>query len=157
MQQGENPAIAALQATNVPFTLAEPVSGARDLPEFARRSGLRERQVVKSLLLDLDGTGFALLLVAGDRNADYAALRRRFGLRSVRMADREAVLRITGYPVGRVTPLALRTPGLLVLVDEVLLSEGSVSLGTGVPGRHVRLAGRDLPRAVNGEPGPFAK
>jgi prolyl-tRNA editing enzyme YbaK/EbsC (Cys-tRNA(Pro) deacylase) len=150
-------ALAAVSQTGVPFTIAPPVEGARDLQDFAARSGLRARQVIKSLLLDLGGTGYVLLLVAGDRSAGYAALRRRFGVRSVRMADPETVLAITGYPIGRVTPLAVRTPDLPVLIDDALVAEELVSLGTGVPGRHVRLTGRDLPAAVGGEPGPFGK
>jgi len=150
-------ALAALRARGVPFRLAAPVAGARDLPEFAARSGLRPRQVAKSLLLDLDGRGHAVLVLAGDRSADFAALRRHFGVRSVRMADRAAVEVVTGYRVGTVTPLGMVAPALPVLVDEELLAEAEVSLGIGVPGRHVRLAGADLPAAVDGLAGCFSR
>ncbi len=153
----ENPAVVALRGRGVPFAFAPAIVVARDLPEFAARSGLRPRQVIKSLLLDLDGRGHALLAVAGDRSADFASLRRHFGVRSVRLADPETVLATTGYRIGTVTPLALRDPDLPVLIDDALLAEPLVSLGTGVPGHHVRLAGADLPAALAGSPGPFAK
>lgn len=153
----ENPAVAALRGRGVAFAFAPQEVVARDLPEFAVRSGLRPRQVIKSLLLDLDGRGHALLAVAGDRSADFGALRRHFGVRSVRLADPETVLAVTGYRIGTVTPLALRDPALSVLIDEALLAEPLVSLGTGVPGRHVRLAGADLAAALAGTPGSFAK
>jgi Cys-tRNA(Pro)/Cys-tRNA(Cys) deacylase len=149
--------VAVLRERGVVFTPAPPVEGARDLPEFAASSGLRPRQVIKSLLLDVNGKSHALLVVAGDRSADFAALRRHFGVRSVRLADPETVLAITGYRIGTVTPLALRTAGLPVLIDDALVVEPVVSLGTGVPGRHVRLAGADLPAAVGGAPGAFAR
>ena len=152
-----SPALAALQAGAVPFRLAPRVDGARTLAEFAERSGLRPRQVVKSLLLDLDGTGYALLVAAGDRSADFAALRRRFGVRSVRLADPDAVQRVTGYRIGTVTPLALATAQLPVLVDAALVAEDEVSLGIGVPGQHVRLRGADLRAAVAGEAGAWTK
>jgi Cys-tRNA(Pro)/Cys-tRNA(Cys) deacylase len=146
-----------LRERGVPFAFAPRIVVARDLPEFAERSGLRPRQVVKSLLLDLDGRGHALLVVAGDRSANFAALRRHFGVRSVRLADPETMLAVTGYRIGTVTPLALRDPGLPVLIDDALVTEPLVSLGTGVPGHHVRLAGTDLPAALAGTPGSFAK
>lgn len=152
--------VTVLRERGVIFTIAPAVEGARDLPAFAARNGLSERQVIKSLLLSIerkDATEYALLAVAGDRSADFAALRRYFGSRSVRLADPETVLAVTGYRIGTVTPLALRTSNLSVLVDDALLKESLVSLGTGVPGRHVRFAGADLPAAVRGAAGPFAK
>ncbi|HLZ69202.1 MAG TPA: YbaK/EbsC family protein [Dehalococcoidia bacterium] len=153
----EPAALVDLRRRGVPFRLAPRVEGARTLPEFAERSGLRPRQVAKSLLLDLDGAGHALLVAAGDRAADFAALRRRFGVRSVRLADPEAVQRLTGYRIGTVTPLALATPDLPVLVDAALVAEDEVSLGIGMPGQHVRLRGADLPAAVSGEPGGWTR
>ncbi|HZQ37418.1 MAG TPA: YbaK/EbsC family protein [Dehalococcoidia bacterium] len=151
------PALAGLYGRAVPFRLAPRVDGAQTLAEFAAKSGLRPRQVVKSLLLELNGGGYALLVAAGDRTADFAALRRHFGVRSVRMADPEAVQRVTGYRIGRVTPLALATPDLPVLVDAALVAEDEVSLGIGMPGQHVRLRGADLPAAVGGEPGEWTR
>ncbi len=153
----EPPALVDLRRRGVPFRLAPRVEGAKTLHEFAARSGLRPRQVVKSLLLDLDGTGYALLVAAGDRAADFAALRRRFGVRSVRLADPQAVQQVTGYRIGTVTPLALATPNLPVLVDAALVAEDEVSLGIGVPGRHVRLRGVDLAAAAGGEAGGWTR
>lgn len=153
----EAPALVALRRSGVRFRLAPFVPGAKDLPEFAARSGLRPRQVAKSLLLDLDGQAHALLVVAGDRAADFAALRRHFGVRSVRLADPETVLAVTGYRIGTVTPLALASPELPVLVGASLATEPEVSLGIGLPGQHVRLAGADLAAAIGGVAGAFCK
>jgi len=153
----EETALDALRRRGVTFQVAPLIEGARDLPAFAEKSGLRPRQVIKSLLLDVNGERYALLLAAGDRVADFAALRRQFGVRSVRLADPETVRAITGYQIGTVTPLALRTPDLPVLIDDALITEPLVSLGIGIPGRHVRFAGHDLPAAVEGMVGAFAK
>jgi prolyl-tRNA editing enzyme YbaK/EbsC (Cys-tRNA(Pro) deacylase) len=51
----------------------------------------------------------------------------------------------------------MKTPDLPVLLDSAALSEPFVSLGTGRPGRHVRLAPADLVRAVRAEVGSFAR
>jgi Cys-tRNA(Pro) deacylase len=151
------PAEAVLTKAGVSFLLADPVVGARSLEEFAHKSGLQPRQVLKSLLLDVDGARYAVLLLPGDREADFAALRRFFSARSVRMADRESVEEVTGYRVGTVTPLGLRTPGLPILLEEAALNEPMVSLGTGISGRHVRLNPADLVHAVSATTGRFAK
>lgn len=151
------PALAAILECGVPFTEAPRVEGAATLAEFAARSGLRPSQVLKTLLLDIGGVRHALLLIAGDRAADFAALRRHFRARSVRLADRQVVEAITGYRIGTVTPLAVRTPGLPVLLDEAVLLEEIVSLGTGRPGCHIRLTAADLARALSAIAGPFAR
>ncbi len=78
-------------------------------------------------------------------------------MRSVRLADPEVVLGITGYRIGTVTPLGVRAPELPVLIDAALMVEPLVSLGTGVPGRHVRLAGAGLELALGGVAGAFAR
>jgi Cys-tRNA(Pro) deacylase len=152
-----SPAEQELIESGVPYTMAPPIEGAASLEEFAARSGLRPAQVLKSLLLDVDGEPRAMLLVPGDRSADFAALRRHFGARSVRLADREVVHEITGYRIGTVTPLGLKTRGLPILIDAAALQEPVVSLGTGSPGRHVRLAPADLVPAVSATAGAFGK
>jgi Cys-tRNA(Pro) deacylase len=150
-------ALAVLDAAGVPYTLPPLVEGAQSLEDFAARSGLRPAQVLKSLLLDIDHASHAMLLVPGDREADFAALRRHFSARSVRMADRSVVETITGYRIGTVTPLGMRTAVLPVLLDEAACQEPMVSLGTGRPGRHVRVAPADLARAVGAVIGRFSR
>lgn len=156
--QDQNPAaLAVLEAAGVAYVMPPLVEGAATLEDFAAKSGLQPAQVLKSLLLSVDGTRYAMLLVPGDREADFAALRRHFAARSVRLADRDTVEAITGYRIGTVTPLGMRTAGLPVLLDQAALAEPLVSLGTGRPGRHVRLAPADLARAVGGVTGSFSR
>ncbi|HTE86360.1 MAG TPA: YbaK/EbsC family protein [Dehalococcoidia bacterium] len=146
----ETPAELELQAAGVTYNLSPHVDGARTLVEFAARSGLRPSQVIKSLLLDVDGGRQAMLLLPGDREAYFTA-------RSVRMADRDRVEAITGYRIGTVTPLALRTAGLPVLLEEASLAETLVSIGTGVAGRHIRLSPPDLVHALGAKTGAFSR
>jgi Cys-tRNA(Pro) deacylase len=146
-----------LQSAAIPFELPPLVEGARSLDEFAAKSGLPPRQVLKSLLIDVDGRDHALLLLPGDREADFGALRRFFSARSVRMADREVVESITGYRIGTVTPLAMRARDIRVLLEQAALEQPFLSLGTGRSGRHVRLAPADLVRATGATTGAFSK
>jgi Cys-tRNA(Pro) deacylase len=159
-EQAGDPNAAAeepLRRAGVPYQVPPPVQGARSLIEFAQKSGLAPSQVLKSLLLDVDGERYAMLLLQGDREADFAALRRHFAARSVRLADRDVVERITGYRIGTVTPLGMRTEGLPVLLDSAALQSSIVSIGTGRSGRHVRLAPQDLLKALGASAGEFSR
>ncbi|MGI8550880.1 MAG: aminoacyl-tRNA deacylase [Dehalococcoidia bacterium] len=146
-----------LRAAGIAFERAPAIEAAGSLEEFAQRSWLRPGQVIKSLLLDIDGQRQALLLLPGDRSAAFAALRRHFGARSVRLADRTLVESVTGYRVGTVTPFGLALPGLSILLDETLLEEPLISIGIGRPGRHLRLSPRDLVVALKAIAGPFSR
>jgi Cys-tRNA(Pro) deacylase len=146
-----------LRAAGVLYTLPPTVEGARTLDEFAARSDLRPAQVLKSLLLDIDGQSYAMLVIPGDREADFAALRRFFSARSVRMADRDSVEAVTGYQIGTVTPFGLNTAGLPVLIEQAALEEPICSIGTGIPGRHVRLRPGDLVAALGAQTAAFSR
>jgi Cys-tRNA(Pro) deacylase len=146
-----------LRSAGVIYALPPTVEGAQNLEDFAAKSGLRPAQVLKSLLLDVDGQKYAMLVIPGDREADFAALRRFFSARSVRMADREAVEAVTGYRIGTVTPFGLRTADLPVLIEEAAREESIISIGTGIPGRHVRLSPGDLVAALGTATGAFSR
>jgi prolyl-tRNA editing enzyme YbaK/EbsC (Cys-tRNA(Pro) deacylase) len=82
--------------------------------------------IVKSLCFLVDanqkpGWQPVLVLAAGDRRVDPKALRRLFQVskKKVKIADPEAVLAATGFPVGGVPPLGHPAP-LLTLIDESL-------------------------------------
>jgi hypothetical protein len=47
------------------------------------------------------------------------------------MATEDDVFAVTGYPIGAVSPLGLSNP-LRVLVDESVLREDEISLGSGI-------------------------
>ena len=67
----------------------------------------------------------------------------------------DELLRVTGYTHGAVAPFGLPQP-MRVLVDESVLAEDEVSLGSGVRGTAVILRRADLMRALgNVETGKF--
>lgn len=47
------------------------------------------------------------------------------------MASEEEVLKVTGYPLGAVSPFGL-PESLRILVDRSVLQEGEISIGSGV-------------------------
>jgi prolyl-tRNA editing enzyme YbaK/EbsC (Cys-tRNA(Pro) deacylase) len=88
--------------------------------EAAAAIGCELGAIVKSLCF-IVADDPVLVLAAGDRRVDSKALRRIFGVskRQVAIADRETVLRVTGYEVGGVPPLGHPQP-LRTLIDRSL-------------------------------------
>ena len=76
--------------------------------EAAAALGCGLGQIVKTLILLADGRPTAVL-VAGDRQADTAALARLLGVsrKRLKMATAEQVFELTGYQVGGVPPVGL--------------------------------------------------
>ena len=60
---------------------------------------------------------------------------------------RRGVLAVTGYPIGAVSPFGLSQP-LPVYIDESVLAEEEISIGSGVRGTTVILRADDLRRAL---------
>jgi Cys-tRNA(Pro) deacylase len=73
----------------------------------AQALGVELGQIVKSVMFLSDGEP-VLVLMSGDMNVDTKKLKKLLGVRKVRMADAETVLKVTGYVVGAVPPVAHR-------------------------------------------------
>ena len=88
-----------------------------------------------------------MVLVAGREQVDWRKLRQLVGRSRVRMATEEEVLEITGYRVGTVSPFGLKNQ-VRVLIDESVLREEEVSLGSGVRQMAIIMKSADLRRAL---------
>ncbi len=141
------PVAAALAAQGAPhrvFRHAGPVSS---LEQAAAERGQQPEQVVRTILFRLGEGRYALALVAGGGQLSWPALRRHWGQSRLTMASEEEVLAVTGYPLGAVGPFGLPAP-LPVLVDDSVLAQDEVSLGSGVRGVAVILKSADLLAAL---------
>jgi Cys-tRNA(Pro) deacylase len=97
---------AALDILGLGIPVVEFGASTATAQEAATAAGCELGAIVKSLLFLIDGQP-TLVLVAGDRMADYKKLAARFevGKKKVKLADTETVLRVTGYEVGGVPPV----------------------------------------------------
>jgi Cys-tRNA(Pro) deacylase len=102
-------------------------------------------QIVKSLVVVVDGTTPAVALVAGDRKGDLPAIAAELGGQHAKMADADAVRAATGYAIGGVSPFALPEK-LPVLFDDSLLRYDTVFPAAGTPSSMVRMRREDLVR-----------
>jgi Cys-tRNA(Pro) deacylase len=119
----------------------------RSLEQAAAERGQRPEQVVRSLLFRIAADDFVMVLVAGAQQVAWRALREVLGESRLTTASREEVKRITGYELGAVAPFGLPQP-LRILVDESVLAEKEISIGSGVRGTTIILRTHDLLRAL---------
>lgn len=79
--------------------------------------GVEVGQIAKSLLFK-GRAGYVMVVAVGDVRIDQKKLRQVAGGK-VRMANAEEVLEATGYPIGGVCPIDLKTPVRILLDDSL--------------------------------------
>lgn len=86
------------------------------VPLAAAAIGVREEQILKSLLFAGQDGRLVLAIACGTARLDRARLARAAGLERPRLATTSTVLAATGYPAGGVPPIGHVTP-LPVVMD----------------------------------------
>jgi Cys-tRNA(Pro)/Cys-tRNA(Cys) deacylase len=150
MDQNTNnttPVTRALDALNVPYQFFRHPGQVRSLEQAARERGQRPDQIVRSIVFRLPEEEFIMVLVAGPEQISWHDLREYLGLSRMTMANKEQVLERTGFPPGAVSPFGLPQP-MRILVDESVLQEEIVSIGSGVRNTTVILRRDDLMQAL---------
>ncbi|BAL98672.1 MULTISPECIES: aminoacyl-tRNA deacylase [Caldilinea] len=143
------PAALALERFGISYRLFRHPGPVNSLEQAARERGQRPEQVVRSILFRFGGGRFAMVLVAGSAQVDWKKLRHHLGQSRCTMATPEEVLAVTSYPIGAVSPLGVPA-SLPIYIDEAVLAEQEVSIGSGVRGVAVILQSADLLRALPG-------
>jgi Cys-tRNA(Pro)/Cys-tRNA(Cys) deacylase len=85
-----------------------------------------------------------LVMVGGDQNIVSGLLKKAAGSRNIRMASFEAVRETTGYEVGSIPPFSWQPPGFRTFLDESLVEEPLLGVGTGRWGHEILLTPEDL-------------
>ncbi len=126
------------------------------LEQAAAERGQRPEQIIRSIVFRLSRGGFVMVLIAGERQVSWQALRRHLGTSRISMATEAEVLEVTGYPLGAVSPFGSRQ-ALRILVDQGVLHENEISVGSGVRYTTVIMRCEDFMRGLGQvEVGDFA-
>ena len=88
-----------------------------------------------------------MVLMAGPAQVSWKTLRKHFGQSRLTTATEEEVLAVTGYTRGAVAPFGLRQP-VRILIDQGVMAQESISLGSGTRGTAIILTTADLRRAL---------
>ncbi len=123
--------------------------------EAATAVGCALGAIVKSLLFMADENP-RLVLVAGDRKADQRLLATLWGIsrKRIRIADPETVLRVTGYEIGGVPPVAHATP-LKLWIDASLARYETLWAAAGARNALFPISFTDLVRITGGQVAEF--
>jgi Cys-tRNA(Pro) deacylase len=151
------PVSQALTDLSIPHRVFVHPGPVASLEQAAEERGQRPNQVIRSLLFRLGKGDYVMLLVAGPEQVSWPALRQYLGQSRLTTAKTEEVLQVTGYPIGGVAPFGLPQP-LRILVDDSVLAEEELSIGSGVRGTTIILKSANLMRGLAGaEVGRFKR
>ena len=139
---------AALKTAGLDTSIVRLQGSARTAQQAADALDTDLGSIVKSLLFLADGEP-VLVLVAGDRRADPAKLKRLLGARRVIIADAERVRKETGFSIGGVPPIGHRQP-LPTWIDTSLSRFETVYAAAGHPHAVFPIAFETLVRITDG-------
>jgi len=141
------PASIALEKLNIPHQVFKHEAPVTSFEQAASDRNQRPEQVVRSILFQIRPEEFLMVLVAGPAQVDWKKLRQYVGRSRVRMATEEEVLKVTGYRIGTVSPFGLQQQ-IKVLIDESVLKEEEISIGSGVRNMAIIMKSADLRQAL---------
>jgi Cys-tRNA(Pro)/Cys-tRNA(Cys) deacylase len=145
-----------LDDKGIPYRFFRHPGQVHSLGQAARERGQRPEQIIRSIVFRLSKGGFVMVLVAGERQVAWRALRKHLGTSRISMASEAEILEKTGYPLGAVSPFGLQSP-MRTLVDRSVLLEQEISVGSGVRYTTVIMQREDFMRALGEvEVGEFA-
>jgi Cys-tRNA(Pro)/Cys-tRNA(Cys) deacylase len=141
------PASIALDEQNIAHQVFKHEKPLHSFEQAAAERNQRPEQIVRSILFQIRPEEFVMVLVAGRDQVDWRKFRQLVGRSRVRMATEEEVLQVTGYRVGTVSPFGLKTQ-VRVMIDESVLREAEVSIGSGVRQMAIIMKSADLRRVL---------
>ena len=137
------PASIALEKLNIPHQVFKHETPVTSFEQAASDRNQRPEQIVRSILFQIRPEEFLMVLVAGPAQVDWKKLRQLVKRSRIRMASEEEVLEVTGYRVGTVSPFGLKNP-VRVLIDESVLKEEEISIGSGIRSVAIIMKSEDL-------------
>ena len=146
--ENQPPVSLALDKLGIAHTVFHHSGQVNSLEQAAQERNQRLEQVVRSILFRLSGDEYLMVLVAGPKQISWKALRKHVGQSRLTMASEDEVFAVTGYRIGTVSPFGLPRP-LRILIDESVLKEDEISIGSGMHGAAVVMNSADLRRALN--------
>ncbi|HEY9788285.1 MAG TPA: YbaK/EbsC family protein [Candidatus Obscuribacterales bacterium] len=144
------PSIEYLSRNNVPFRVELfPEETEKGAANVAKALGFHERQMLKTLIFEVDTGEKILVMVGGDQNIKSGLLKKAVGSRNIRMASPDVVRQCTGYAIGSIPPFHWQPAGFRTFLEQTLLDEDLLGVGTGQWGVEIIIKPDDLVRASN--------
>ena len=136
-----------LKQKNIPHQVFIHPGPLHSLEQAAKERGQSPQQIIRSILFRVAKGNYVMVLVAGPEQIEWKILRKKLGANRLTMASEEEVLRVTGYPLGAVAPFGL-LQSVKVIVDQSVLEQQMISMGSGIRGTGIILKSKDLIQAL---------
>jgi Cys-tRNA(Pro)/Cys-tRNA(Cys) deacylase len=136
-----------LDALGVPYHTFRHPGPVQSLEQAARERHQRPDQVLRSIVFRLGEGQFVMVLMAGEQQVSWKALRKFLGQSRVSMATEPELIQYTGYVAGAVSPFGLPAP-MRTLIDEAVLKNDEISIGSGERGLTVIMTTDALRRGL---------
>ncbi len=145
------PAHSYLDDCGIPFERRSfPITTETGGANVAAALGCREDQMVKTLIFETNAGERVLVMVGSNRSAISGLLKKAIGSRNIRMAPLDVVKETTGYEVGSIPPFHWQPEGFRSFIDEALMKEETLGVGTGQWGEEIMITPENLVRACRG-------
>jgi Cys-tRNA(Pro)/Cys-tRNA(Cys) deacylase len=155
IENADPPVSQRLTEAGVPHHVFRHPGPVNSLEQAAAERGQKPEQVVRSILFRVAKGEYAMVLMAGPSQISWRKLREYLGRSRLTTAKREEVLQVTGYGLGAVAPFGIPMD-VRVLVDQSVLEQNVVSVGSGERGVTVIMRTEDMMEALErGEVGSF--
>ncbi|MBI4142402.1 hypothetical protein HY480_00830 [Candidatus Uhrbacteria bacterium] len=118
--------------------------------------GAKLEQGAKSLVLHVDKERYILAVISATKQADFHKLRDHLGVRKVRLATPEEVLKVTGCTIGSVPPFG-NLLNLPTYVDPSLAMNEIIAFNPGSHTHSILMTYEDYADLVGPEVVAFAK
>lgn len=147
---GQEQLQAFISSNRIEAEIIFPGADTPTVPAAASALGVRQEQIVKSLVFNGRGGENVIAIVRGVARVDRRKLSQATGLRKPRLAPPDVVHEVTGYKAGGTPPIGHREQ-LTVYMDDAVFDEPVVYAGGGEIDALLRIAPdtiKDLTDAV---------
>ena len=137
------------------FGVLEFDASTRTAEDAAAAIGCTVGQIAKSLIFRSDSGRCVLIIASGANRVDEDKVAAQIG-EGIARADADFVRQATGFAIGGVPPVGLKTAPL-ALIDEALLDLDEIWAAAGAPNAVFRLSPGDLLALTGGTVTPVAR
>lgn len=123
--------------------------------EAAEKLGLPPERVFKTLVVALDGKSLAVAILPVECQLSMKLIARAAGAKKAAMADKNEVVRSSGYVLGGVSPLGQKKL-LPTFLHNSAETAPTIFVSAGRRGLEIELAPQDLLRLTRGQFAPLA-
>jgi len=140
-------AIQFLKQKKITFEVVSYTHAQKGAEFAAEATGYPLEMTVKTLVVDLGNNQYGLVLMPGDQQLSMKRLANVCGSKRATMAESKTAERITGYPVGGISPFGTKKD-LTVIMEKRILDYDRVLINAGQKGKMILMSPGDIQKTL---------